>query len=245
VSKNVVATLPIIPAPITVLDQTDMSATADGETTSDAGPIDTIVTAATLRSNDVRAIVLAVPTTVPAVAATYGLLRAETVTATANATAKTSGSPAAPSVTSATLRIWVYDPANLLTAPAVCTSRSSGIQPLGYCIIDHDISSATPLTLPSPLLDETIAVPGGQKVHWVITMSEAAAAIATQTGTRGTTWTAQSHPLVASVGACVTAVGAASCVPNGQADIATKLLDLSVNIDLGSVKAQAEYGFPV
>jgi hypothetical protein len=248
--KNVTATVPVIPAPVTILDQIDTNlGTAEGETTSAVGPAGTLVVNATSRSSDIRAIVLNIPTAVPAIAATYGILRAEALTASANATGQTAGSAPAPSVSSANLRLWIYDPANLLSTPAVCTRRSNPLalptpEPAGYCIVDHDISSVTGLTPIS--LDETIGVPTtGPKIHFNVSITEGTPSTSVQTGSRGTTWTASVKPLIAAVGLCVSTLAAPNCTPDGTVDTSTKVLDVSTNIDLGTVRAQAVYGFPV
>lgn len=245
-SKVVSSAAPSIPTAITVLDRIDSNtSTADAETFSDMGPVGTLVATSVKRVADLRALVMAAPTYSPAIAATYGLLRIEPVTATVTATAVSSGSAPAPSVTSAMLRIWVYDPQNQLTVGTTCTRRSEPFvgEPAGYCIVDHDIASAS--GLPPLTLDESVSVPAvGPTMRWQVSVTEPAATTSTQTGARGTVWSAESTPLVASVHMCVTAAGASTCNPDGL-PTPDKALDIGVGIDLGSVKAQAVYGFPV
>jgi hypothetical protein len=240
-SKDVSAAVPEISQPIKLTDRIDADTTKpETETTNKVGPAGTVVATTVQRSPDTRVMVFNMSSTAPPIAAaTYGLFRVEALEATVKATGQSSGTPPVPTVTSATLRIWIYDLKNQVTP---CTRRSTGSEPAGYCIIDHDISSTTAATL--PVVDETVTDTTNHRTYrWTITVTEGAPVTSTQTGSRGTTWTGQISPLVANVALCATVTNGDACTPD-EIPNSLKALDLSASIDLGSPKAQSVFGFP-
>ncbi|MHB8510660.1 MAG: type IV pilus modification PilV family protein [Actinomycetota bacterium] len=163
--------------------------------------------------------------------ATNGLLRIESMNSTATAYGLASGTPASPTISSTgQMKIWVYDPSNLLSvAPAgPCTSRSALPDPVGYCIIQKSVSASASVNL-SESLPET-----GATARWTVTLNAPGGATSTSVTASRSVWQSQFAPATATVEFCVTT--GSDCSALG------KTVDHTVTLDMGSVLAQAIYG---
>ncbi|GAC1409035.1 MAG: hypothetical protein NVSMB57_01210 [Actinomycetota bacterium] len=193
--------------------------------------LDSIVATAQSTTGDTRVFVINAPALPTPVLAPYGLLRIEPLTSTVTSSGSQAGTPAVPAISSGTMKIWIYDPLNLLTvAVGACTARSVAPDPVGYCIISRSVSVPLSVT-------QTTSLPqaGAQSLRFTVSVNATPGATSTSVTNTKSVWQAQLSPATASVRMCVTS--AADCNT-----AAGKTVDQQVTIDLGQILAQAVKG---
>ena len=193
--------------------------------------LDSVVATAQSTTGDARVLVINAPALPTPVLAPYGLLRIEPLTSTVTSSGSQAGTPTAPTISSGTMKIWIYDPLNLLSVVAgVCTARSVPPDPVGYCIISRSV--AVPLAV-----TQTTSLPevGSQSLRFTVSINATPGATSTSVTSAKSVWQAQLSPATASVRMCVTS--AADCNT-----AAGKTVDQQVTVDLGQILAQAVKG---